>query len=71
MYMVRTKSLLHKPKFFIFKLRLVRHTDHENGTPSLAKTPRLYYSEMHNLNQLNSPLFIHRHVYGTRAVICI
>ena len=41
MYIVRTTGPLHEPKLFIFKLRLMRHTDHKNGTPSVAKRPRL------------------------------
>ena len=41
MYIVRTTGPLHEPKHFNFKLRLMRHTDHKNGTPSVAKRPRL------------------------------
>ena len=41
MFIVRTTVPLDKPKIFNFKLRLIRWTDHKNGTPSVAKRPRL------------------------------
>ena len=38
---VRTTGPLHAPKLFEVKLRLMRQTDQKNGTPSVAKRPRL------------------------------
>ena len=38
---VRTTGPLHEPKLFNFKLCLMRRTDHKNGTPSVARRPRL------------------------------
>ena len=37
----RKAGHLSKPKLFDVKLRLMRHTDHKNGTPSGARMPRL------------------------------
>ena len=38
---VRITGPLHEPKLFNFKLGFMRHTDHKNGTPSVAKRHRL------------------------------
>ena len=38
---VWTTGPLHAPKVFEVKLRLMRQTDHKNGTPSKARRPRL------------------------------
>ena len=37
----RKTGHLSKPKLFNVKLRLMRHTDHKNGTPSEASRPKL------------------------------
>ena len=41
MFRVRTTGPLHELKLFNFKLCLMRRTDHKNGTPSVARRPRL------------------------------
>ena len=43
MFRDRTTGPFHEPKLFNFKLCLMRRTDHKNGTPSVARRPRLFY----------------------------
>ena len=40
-YIVRITGPLHEPKLFNFKLIFMRHNDHKNGTPSVAKRHRV------------------------------
>ena len=40
---IRTADPFHAPKLFKVKLRLMRQTDHKNGTPSVAMRPGLVY----------------------------
>ena len=44
-YIVRITGPLHEPKLFNFKLGFMRHTDHKNGTPSVAKRNRLVFDK--------------------------
>ena len=51
---VRTTGPLHAPKLFDFKLCLMRHTDHKNGSPSEARRSRfvitIYFTSEVQLN---------------------
>ena len=48
---VRATGPLHEPKLFNFKLCLMRRTDHKNGTPSVARRPRLVSNENVTISQ--------------------
>ena len=57
---VRTTGPLYETKIFNFKLCLMRRADHENGTPSIARRPRLVYllkQYLKNSSPLASGLF--------------
>ena len=61
MYKVRTTESLHEPKPFNFKLRLMRHTDHKNGTPSVGRIPML----VPHYKSIIKEFFSHINIYYT------
>ena len=52
---VRRTGPLYEPTPFEVKLRLMRQTDHKNGTPSVARRPRLIYIYIY----IHIPAYIH------------